>query len=129
MPQTALPRTLPSSVINFFFILGLISAFSFRVLIVLTHTHQEWFRPVWYLGTLGYVGFFLYRYTITQKRRRAIDAYNLIGKLSEDGSLNDEDREVLVYLLSSIKKSRENWNYLFIFILSFIAIFIDLLLI
>jgi len=33
-----------------------------------------------------------------------------------------------LYLLSSIQKSREDWNYLAIFILSIVAIVLDLLL-
>ena len=72
--------------------------------------------------------FFLYRYVISLKRKRAIHEYNLISKLQGDEKLSSEDREVAVYLLSSLKKSRENLNYLFIFALSGIAVVIDILL-
>ena len=37
------------------------------------------------------------------------------------------DRQVVTYILSSLQKSRENLNYLFIFATSAIAILLDLL--
>ena len=112
-----------------FFVIGLVAACSFRVLIVFSHTYQDLFRPAWYLGTIGYLFFFLYRFVISQKRKRAIEQYELIPKLKQSGQLSEEDREVMIYLLSSIRKSRENLNYLFIFGLSFLAIIVDQVLI
>jgi len=128
MPQPRLPHTVPPLVINLFFIIGVISAISFRALIVFTHIHPEWFRPVWYLGTIGYVIFFLYRFWISHKRKKAISRYNLLVKLQGQEALSGEEREVLVYLLSSLAKSREDQNYLIIFFLSIVAVAVDLLL-
>ncbi|MDL1976565.1 MAG: hypothetical protein LWX52_00445 [Deltaproteobacteria bacterium] len=122
------PHTLPPYIINLFFIIGLLSAVAFRIIIVFQHIRPELFRPVWYFGVIGYMFFFLYRYVISLKRKRAIHEYNLISKLQGDEKLSSEDREVAVYLLSSLKKSRENLNYLFIFALSGIAVVIDILL-
>jgi hypothetical protein len=122
------PHTVPPFVINLFFIIGLISALAFRALIVFSHVRHELFRPVWYLGIIGYVFFFLYRYIISEKRKKAINDYDLIAKLQDNLCLTEEDRVVVVYLLSSIKKSRENINYLFIFGLSIVAIVTDILL-
>lgn len=127
MPQSNLPHTVPSSVINLFFLIGVISAVSFRALIIFTHVHSEWFRPVWYIGTIGYVIFFLYRYWISHKRKRAIRQYALLDKLQGSDELSAEERQVLVYLLSSLAKSREDLNYLLIFFLSILAVAADLL--
>ncbi|MEN8142508.1 MAG: hypothetical protein ABFQ82_02790 [Thermodesulfobacteriota bacterium] len=123
------PQTVSPYMINMFFVVGLVAAFSFRILIVFSHSYQSLFRPVWYLGTIGYLFFFLYRFMISQKRKRAIEQYELIPKLRDAGPLSEVDREVVVYLLSSIRKSRENLNYLFIFGLSFLAIIADQLII
>jgi hypothetical protein len=128
MPQSRLPHTVPTPVINLFFLIGVLSALSFRALIVFTHVHSEWFRPVWYLGTIGYVLFFLYRYWISHKRKQAIRRYALLDKLQGPGELSVEEREVLAYLLSSLAKSREDLNYLVIFILSILAVAADLML-
>jgi len=62
------------------------------------------------------------------KRKKAIDKYDLISKLKANKKLSDEDREITIYLLSSIKKSRENINYMLIFTLSIVAILMDLFL-
>ena len=80
------------------------------------------------MGTIGYILFFLYRYAISQKRKKAIEQYELIPKLKQQTRLSKEEIEVVVYLLSSLRKSREHLNYLFIFALSFMAIIADILL-
>jgi len=122
------PTTLSPYTIYLFFIIGLISAFSFRVIIILQHINTELITPVWYIGTIGYFFFFLYRYIIAEKRRRVIVKYQLIEKLNNFRELNEQDVDIIKYLLFSIQKSRENWNYLFIFILSAITIILDLFL-
>lgn len=119
------PHTLPPAVINLFFIIGLISALSFRSLMALKEMQPELFRPVWYLGIIGYILFFSYRYIISQKRKKTITDYDLITKVQR-GELKESDRQAIIYLLASIKKSRENFNYLFIFATSALAIFFDL---
>jgi hypothetical protein len=124
--EKKLPRTFPKSIIHGFFFLGLISAFAFRVIIVLERLEPSWVRPAWYTGVLGYVFFFLYRYGISKKRKKAIKDYRLIEKIRSDECLSGDDREVVTYLLSSIKESREDINYLVIFVLSILAICADI---
>jgi hypothetical protein len=77
-------------------------------------------------GVLGNFVFFYYRYQITEKRKKAIQDYQLIEKISKQQYLSDDDRAVLTYLLSSIEKSPEHINYLIIFVFSLLAIAIDL---
>lgn len=120
------PHTLPGYIIHGVFFIGLVSAVAFRSIIIFQRLEPAWVRPVWYIGVLGYVGFFLYRYTITRKRKGAIRDYRLIEKIKANACLSEEDREVVIYLLSSIKKSLEDINYLVIFILSILAILADL---
>ena len=122
------PHTVPKYVIYIFFVLGLVSAIAFRGIIVLQHLEPSWVRPVWYVGTIGYFLFFLYRYMITKKRKRAVEDYQLIEKLKTNACLADEDREVVLYLLSSVKFSLEDLNYALIFILSILAIVADIIL-
>jgi len=120
------PHTLPKYVIYGFFILGLLSAIAFRIIIVFQHIEPTWVRPVWYAGILGYLVFFLYRYSISRKRKKAIKDYDLITKLKDNDCLSDKDREIVIYLLSSIQKSMEDLNYYIIFILSILAIAADI---
>lgn len=122
------PHTLPPAVINLFFAIGLMSALSFRALMAIKDLQPQLFRPVWYLGIIGYILFFGFRYSITEKRKKAISEFNLVEKLKTGEELTSNDRQVVTYILSSLQKSRENLNYLFIFVTSAIAIFLDLLL-
>ncbi len=121
------PHTLPLPVINLFFVIGVLSAVAFRALIIVQHLMPALFRPVWYAGLFGYILFFAYRYVITRRRRQAVESFQLIEKLRGNACLSDEDREVVVYLLSSLVKSKENLNYLIIFLLSILAVAMDLL--
>ncbi|OGW57424.1 MAG: hypothetical protein A2Z09_06070 [Nitrospirae bacterium RBG_16_43_8] len=122
------PHILPKYIIYGFFVIGLISAIAFRAIIVFQHLEPSWVRPVWYAGITGYIFFFLYRYRITKKRKKAIDDFELIDKVKANACLTEEDREIVLYLLSSIKSSPEDLNYAIIFILSILAIFADILL-
>jgi hypothetical protein len=123
-----MPHILPKYIIYSFFTLGLISAIAFRAIIVLQRMEPAWIRPVWYIGTIGYFLFFLYRYFITRKRKKAIEKFELIEKVKANACLTDNDRELVLYLLSSIKTSLEDLNYAIIFLLSVITIIADLLL-
>jgi hypothetical protein len=121
------PHTLPPVVINLFFVIGLMSALSFRALMAIKDMQPQLFRPVWYMGIIGYILFFGFRYSITEKRKKAISEFHLIDKLEKGEEFSANDRQVMTYILSSLQKSRENLNYLFIFATSAIAIFLDLL--
>ncbi|MDP3048990.1 MAG: hypothetical protein Q8N12_06105 [Thermodesulfovibrionales bacterium] len=119
---------MPKYVTYGFFVIGLISAIAVRAIIVFQHLEPSWVRPAWYAGIVGYVFFFFYRYRITKKRKKAIDDFQLIDKVKANACLTEEDREIVLYLLSSIKSSPEDLNYAIIFILSILAILADILL-
>jgi len=70
--------------------------------------------------------FFFYRFYIAEKRKKTIERFQLVEKVRANACLTDEDREVVIYLLTSIKRSPENINYLVIFIFSVIAVAIDI---
>jgi hypothetical protein len=120
------PHTLPPSMVYCLFVLGIISAIAFRAIIIFQRLEPSWVRPVWYVGTIGYMIFFFYRYYIAEKRKKAVEHFQLIEKVKANACLTEEDREVVIYLLSSVKKSPENLNYFIIFLLSILAIIADL---
>jgi hypothetical protein len=41
-------------------------------------------------------------------------------------TLTDDERAATLYLINSVRKSQEDWNYLAIFVLSILAIALDL---
>lgn len=121
------PHILPPFTVYCFFIVGIISAIAFMAIVVFERIEPSWVRPVWYVGVIGYLVFFLYRYYISEKRKKTIENFQLIEKVKANACLTDDDREVVIYLLSSIKKSPENINYFLIFLLSILAIIVDII--
>jgi hypothetical protein len=126
--MTTIPKIVPKPVIVGFFVLGLLSSVAFRAIILLQKYRPGWVRPVWYFGVLGYMLFFIYRYYISHRRKRAIAQTSIIEKIRTGETLNADDRAAALYLLNSVRKSQEDWNYLAIFVLSLVAIALDWLL-
>ncbi|MCX5863816.1 MAG: hypothetical protein NTW42_01915 [Deltaproteobacteria bacterium] len=123
-----LPKTVSPFVIYLFLVIGLLSAVSFRLLNIINTFTPSLFRPVWYFGVIGYIFFFAYRYHISEKRKNAIRTNRLLEKIQGTGEISSEDRALITYVLTSIIKSKENLNYLFIFVLSIAAVAVDILL-
>lgn len=126
--MTSIPKTVSPFVIYLFLIIGLLSAVAFRLLTIINTFYPFLMRPIWYFGVIGYILFFAYRFHITEKRKNAIRANRLLEKIQGQGEINVEDLALIAYVLSSIVKSKENLNYLFIFILSVVAVGVDIIL-
>lgn len=122
------PKIIPKPVIVGFFVLGLLSSVAFRAIVLLQKYEPTWVRPVWYFGVVGYMIFFIYRYYISQRRKHAIARSHIIEKIQAGEPLNPAERDAALYLLKSVRASQEDWNYLAIFVLSLVAIALDLLL-
>ena len=124
--EGSVPALAPPGLIFGAFALGLATAIAFRALIVLQHVAPSWVRPVWYFAVIGNLVFFLYRFRIAQRRKRAVDQHGLIAKVEADTCFSPAERTALLYLLRSIQRSPENINYLVITVVSLAAIGIDL---
>ncbi len=108
------------------FSLGIFCTIAFRSLTILKTCEPSLVRPMWYAGVIGYFVFFLYRFHISSKRRRAVRYYRLVETVRQDTFLTGEQRDAMLYLLGSIEKSKENINYFAIFFFSIIAILVDM---
>ena len=118
----------PKWIIVMFFSIGILSAIGFRGLIFFTHFRPELFRPVWYCSVFGYILFFGYRFHIARRRRQALHYNDLYNKVISGTELDATDRYQLKYLVNSIERSKELYNYMAIFALSIIAIGCDIVL-
>jgi len=127
MEEKMIIKTLPKPIIRIFFIIGIFSATCIRLIAVFNRFNPDISRVLWYIGVIGYIFFFGYRFYITKRRRKVIEANNLIKKL-ETQTLEKEDIENINYILNSIIKSKEIFNYIYIFFLSIIAIIVDIVL-
>jgi hypothetical protein len=122
------PTVQNRTVIYAVFITGLLAAIALRAIIVANHIDPYWVRPLWYFAVLGNFIFFYFRFKISLKRKKAIEDFKLLEKVTSDTCLDDESKDVVIYLLNSIKKSPENLNYLILFIFSILAIALDIIL-
>lgn len=120
--------TLPLPVVIFFFMVGILSALAFRALVLVQRFDPVAVRLFWYIGVCGYILFFLYRYLISRRRKRVIRERSLLEKLDREDPLDRKDRNALRYVIASVDRSLENYNYYVIFILSVLAVLADLLL-
>ncbi|MDH3982472.1 MAG: hypothetical protein OES84_06155, partial [Kiritimatiellaceae bacterium] len=66
-----------------------------------------------------------YRYIIGRRRTRIVNNYELIHKIEETGELDPTTRDATLYILRSIVRSKEIFNYAFICLLSLIALVLD----
>lgn len=76
---------------------------------------------------VSYTIFFGYRYWIGTRRRRIILNQNLVAQIETAEGLNDTARQATLYILNSIIRSKELFNYAFICVLSIFALLLDLL--
>ncbi|UCC94770.1 MAG: hypothetical protein JSW40_08155 [Candidatus Omnitrophota bacterium] len=120
------PETFPKPAIFFTFIIGVLCAAGFRSLTIIDVLYPHLVRPVWYFAVIGYIYFFAYRYHIANKRKKVITENDLLSKLRQDKEITKEDKEFISYILASLIRSKESINYFFIFIMSIVAILLDI---
>lgn len=105
-----------------FFIIGVIATIAYRGIVVLNHYDPILVETAWYVGTLGFAWYFWHRFQIENRRNKLIAQLNLLEKTQQGQILNQEDKAALVGILKSLNASLAKWNYIIIFISSFLAL-------
>lgn len=106
----------------FFFWTGISATILYRSIIFFTDDNHVMLRVVWYLGTIGFVIYFLHRYDIAKRRTLVIQELRLAEKIPQLKELSDADRQGMQYLFETLQSSREKWNYYVIFASSIVAL-------
>ena len=104
------------------FIVGVIATIAYRAVIFFSGYSQTLLEIAWYVGTLGFVWYFAHRWRIENRRDQLVTKLELERKISTGEALNKEDKEALAYILKGLRTSLAKWNYILIFIFSFIAL-------
>lgn len=107
---------------NFFFWTGITSTILYRAIIFFTDPNSVNLRVIWYIGTIGFVIYFLHRYDVAKRRTRVIQELKLDEKVPQLKELSDADRQGMEYLFATLQSSREKWNYYVIFSSSILAL-------
>ena len=112
----------------FYFWVGIIATFAYRVIIVLNFYSNTWVKISWYVGTIGFIVYYIHRFDISKKRSRVIIEHGLREKLDHPEKLDEADHQALAYILDTLVSSKEKWNNYFIFILSGLVLVVGVLL-
>lgn len=123
MPQI---KPSPKPVRIFYFWSGIIATFAYRIIIIINNYSKDWAQISWYIGTIGFVIYFLHRYQVSEKRADLIRDYKLIEKTQKCHNLQGNEKEAIGYILNTLLSTKEKWNYIFIFLMSIIAFIIGI---
>lgn len=116
------PKVSPKPMRMIYFWSGIIATFSYRVIIVLTGVDIFWTKLFWYIGTIGFIIYFMHRYQISNHREKVVEELKLHEKILTLDGLSMEEKAGLKYLFDSLKISSERWIYIWIFVTSGVAL-------
>ncbi|MFA6524897.1 MAG: hypothetical protein WCT33_01345 [Patescibacteria group bacterium] len=119
------PKVSPKPLRLFYFWSGIIATFAYRAIIVINDAVVV--KIFWYVGTIGFIIYFIHRFDISQKRSKLIVDHKLREKMDTLDHLTDDDKKALSYILGTLVSSKEKWNNYAIFILSGIALILGIL--
>lgn len=111
----------------FFFWVGVMATLSYRAVIVFNFYSNTLVKISWYIGTIGFIIYYIHRFDIAKKRSRVIVEHGLREKLNHPENLNEADHQALAYILETLVTSKEKWNNYIIFISSGLALLVGLL--
>jgi hypothetical protein len=106
----------------FFFWAGIIATFCYRAIVVVNNYSHIWAQIFWYVGTIGFIVYFIHRYQISQNRAKLIKEYGLDEKIKKLDGLTTEEKSAMDYIFITLQSSKERWNSIFIFVVSFVAL-------
>ncbi|MFA5437589.1 MAG: hypothetical protein WC293_03325, partial [Candidatus Omnitrophota bacterium] len=105
-----------------FFIIGLIATIAIRVVTLLIHVNPLYGQIAWYIGVIGFLLFFVYKYNIDSTRYKIIKKNGLVVKILGNEGLKNEDKQVLSAILCALSSSKDRINYFVIFASSVLAL-------
>lgn len=111
----------------FFFWTGIIATIAYRIIVVLNIYSPIWVKIAWYIGTIGFILYFGHRFSIARKRANLVEDYDLV-KAVDKSAIDEDQRTALHYLVQTSLTSKSRWNSGFIFILSFLALIVGIVL-
>jgi hypothetical protein len=120
------PKTHSALVRNFYFWTGIVATIAYRIINFLTDFSPLWTKIAWYIGTVGFILYFIHRYEISERRAKLILEYNLFEKVNNLDGLTAEEKNVMSYIFKTLQSSKEKWNYIVIFTASGLALLLGI---
>jgi hypothetical protein len=105
-----------------FFVIGLIATIAIRVVTVLMQMEPVYGKIAWYVGIIGFLLFFVYKFKVGHARAVHIEKSGLYEKIKKNEPLDCNDYEIINFILCGVGSKKERINYFFIFFLSAVAL-------
>ena len=105
-----------------YFMIGLIAAFSIRLVAAFMDYNVLYAKIAWYIGVIGFFIFFLYKFNIDTAHSRLIRDSALAEKLHRKEPLGEDDYKILDAVLCALSSNKDRINYFVIFSTSIIAL-------
>ena len=102
----------------FFFLAGIAATIAYRITPFL---YPFWVKVAWYVGTIGFILYFLHRSHIETKRAALVKEHDLINVV-EKSDIQGEEKSAVSYLVQTSLTSKARYNSAFIVIVSVIAL-------
>lgn len=102
---------------TFYFWTGIVATIAYRIIVILNNYDRMWAQIAWYVGTIGFVIYFIHRYEISERRFKLIKQHNLMEKM-KNANLNNDEQAAMEYILNTLTSTKEKWNYIIIFAMS-----------
>lgn len=107
-----------------YFWIGIIATIAYRIIMFLNDVSPQYVNVVWYIGTIGFIIYFIHRYQISEARATLITEHQLDQKVMSAPGLSPADKEAMVYVFKTLENSKEKLNYIVIFVSSAVALLV-----
>ncbi len=108
------------------FFIALIAVVAVRIVNVFMDTNPFLAKTFWYVGIIGFLIFFAYKFRYDTIARRELKRNNLKDKLFQKKELSSHDYEVLGTIVCKLLSKKDGINYFFIFFFSLAALAVAL---
>jgi hypothetical protein len=98
-----------------FLLIGVIATISIRVVNLVLPFGAFWPKFFWYIGVAGFFLYFLYKFREDKILRAKLEKHQIHRKLSNNQSLETEEKEFLRTMLCRMRSNKDAINYFFIF--------------
>ena len=110
----------------FFFFTGLLATIAIRAVNIFLDTSPLWAKISWYIGIVGFLLYFLYKFNQDRGLQKNIEKIQLSEKLLARASLSPADYEFLTLVVCKLKSKKDAINYFFIFFTSVLALLLGI---
>ncbi len=116
-----------SPVTTLFFIIGLIATISIRAIGIAGIFSDIVTKILWYIGVIGFLLFFVYKYKVEVGRRKIIIENNIIESILNNQKFNDQEKDILISIMCGLVSKKDPINYFVIFFTSAVSLVIALI--